>query len=125
MREQLAKIRGEALAAFEAAENSAALDALRVQYLGKKGELTAVLKQMGKLSAEERPAMGQLANEVRAALEEAIESTAKKLEAAALEQENQDLKDRISILGSVESVKQIATEILGLVDKDTVIFQTE
>ena len=86
MKEQLAKIRAEALAAFEAAENSAALDALRVQYLGKKGELTAVLKQMGKLSAEERPVMGQLANEVRAALEEAIESTAKKLEAAALEQ---------------------------------------
>ena len=46
-------------------------------------------------------------------------------EAAALEQENQDLKDRISILGSVESVKQIANEILGLVDKDTVIFETE
>ena len=86
MKEQLAKIRAEALAAFEAAENSAALDALRVQYLGKKGELTAVLKQMGKLSVEERPVMGQLANEVRAALEEAIESTAKKLEAAALEQ---------------------------------------
>ena len=86
MKEQLAKIRAEALAAFEAAQDSAALDALRVQYLGKKGELTAVLKQMGKLSAEERPAMGQLANDVRAALEEAIESTAKKLEAAALEQ---------------------------------------
>jgi len=85
MKEQLAKIRGEALAAFDAAENSAALDALRVQYLGKKGELTAVLKQMGKLSAEERPAMGQLANEVRAALEVALESAAKKLEAAALE----------------------------------------
>ena len=85
MKEQLAKIRAEALAAFEAAQGSAALDALRVQYLGKKGELTAVLKQMGKLSAEERPAMGQLANDVRAALEEAIESTAKKLEAAALE----------------------------------------
>ena len=46
-------------------------------------------------------------------------------EAAALEQENQDLRDRISILGTVESVKQIASEILGLVDKDTVIFETE
>ena len=45
-------------------------------------------------------------------------------EAAALEQENQDLRDRISVLGSVESVKQIANEILGLVDKDTVIFET-
>ena len=42
-----------------------------------------------------------------------------------MEQENQDLKDRISILGSVESVKQIANEVLGLVDKDTVIFETE
>lgn len=69
MKEQLATIRSEALAAFAQAGSSAELDALRVKYLGKKGELTAVLKQMGKLSAEERPAMGQLANEVRAALE--------------------------------------------------------
>ncbi len=85
MKEQLANIRAQALAAFRQAGDGAALEALRVQYLGKKGELTGVLKQMGKLSAEERPAMGQLANEVRAALEEAIESTAKKLEGAALE----------------------------------------
>ena len=49
MKEQLAKIRAAALAAFEAAADTAALDGLRVQYLGKKGELTAVLKQMGKL----------------------------------------------------------------------------
>ena len=52
MRDQLAKIRTEALAAFENAADLTALDALRVQYLGKKGELTAVLKMMGKLSAE-------------------------------------------------------------------------
>ena len=85
MKEQLANIRTQALEAFEQARDSAALDALRVQYLGKKGELTAVLKQMGKLSAQERPAMGQLGNEVRSALESAIESAGKKLEAAALE----------------------------------------
>ena len=72
MREQLAKIRSEALAAFDAAADSAALDALRVQYLGKKGELTGVLKMMGKLSAEERPIGGlgiflirQIMNEVK------------------------------------------------------------
>ena len=41
------------------------MENLRVKYLGKKGELTAVLKQMGKLTAEERPVIGQLANEVR------------------------------------------------------------
>ena len=46
-------------------------------------------------------------------------------EAIALEEENRDLRDRISVLGSVESVKQIANEVLGLVDKDTVIFETE
>ncbi len=85
MKEQLAKIRAEALAAFDEAKDSAALDELRVKYLGKKGELTAVLKQMGRLSAEERPAMGQLANEVRAALEQSIEDTSKRLAQAALE----------------------------------------
>ena len=85
MKEQLATIRSEALAAFAQAGSSAELDALRVKYLGKKGELTAVLKQMGKFSAEERPAMGQLANEVRAALEAELEAKGKELEAKALE----------------------------------------
>ncbi len=85
MKEQLANIRAQALAAFEAAQSAAELDSLRVQYLGKKGELTAVLKMMGKLSAEERPAMGQLANEVRSALEQALEAKGKELEAKALE----------------------------------------
>ena len=84
MKEQLAKIRAEALSAFENVRDAAALDELRVRYLGKKGELTAVLKQMGRLSAEERPAMGQLANEVRAALENALDTASKKMEEAAL-----------------------------------------
>ena len=84
MKEQLAKIRAEALSAFEGVKDAAALDELRVRYLGKKGELTAVLKQMGTLSAEERPAMGALANEVRAAVEGALETASKKMEAAAL-----------------------------------------
>jgi len=85
MKEQLARIRSEALEAFERAKDAAGLDELRVKYLGKKGELTAVLKQMGKLSPEERPAMGQLANDVRAALERALEGASKHLEEAALE----------------------------------------
>ena len=85
MKEQLAKIRAEALSAFEGVRDAAALDELRVKYLGKKGELTAVLKQMGRLSAEERPAMGALANEVRAALEGALDTASQKLEKAALE----------------------------------------
>ena len=72
MKEQLEQIKANALTALEAAATPAALEELRVRLLGKKGELTAVLKQMGKLSAEERPVMGQMANDVRAALEAAI-----------------------------------------------------
>ena len=86
MKEQLEKIRQDALTALDAAADPAALEALRVHILGKKGELTAVLKQMGKLSPEERPAMGQIANEVRAAVEEKLESVKTTLQAKALEQ---------------------------------------
>lgn len=64
------KIRQEALGALESVKDAGELDALRVRFLGKKGELTGVLKTMGKLSAEERPVMGQAANNVRAAIEE-------------------------------------------------------
>ncbi len=99
MKQQLNDIRQQALSAFQAADSLAALDALRVQYLGKKGELTGVLKQMGKLSAEERPVMGQLANQVRADLEAALEAQGKKLEAAALEQRLKDEALDVTIPG--------------------------
>ena len=73
MKEMLQKLREASVAAILQADDVTALENLRVKYLGKKGELTAILKQMGRLSAEERPAMGQLANQVRAELEEAID----------------------------------------------------
>ena len=85
MREALEKIRSEALAAIAEARETSALEALRIRYSGKKGELTAILKTMGKLSAEERPKMGQLANEVRASLEAAFETRSKELAQRAME----------------------------------------
>ena len=85
MKEQLEQIKAKALADLAAAADMSALDAVRVRVLGKKGELTAVLKQMGKLSAEERPVMGQMANAVRAKLEDALEKRRAALDAAALE----------------------------------------
>ena len=84
MRTQLEQIRQNALAAFASAASTAELEEMRVKVLGKKGELTAVLKQMGKLSAEERPVIGQVANECRADIEKALEEAKTKLEAAAL-----------------------------------------
>ncbi len=65
MKEQLSRIKAEAESALQSAGTLDALEELRVKYLGKKGELTSVMKGMGALSAEERPVIGQLANEVR------------------------------------------------------------
>ena len=84
MKQQLEDIQGRALAALDAATSPAALEELRVKLLGK-GELTAVLKQMGKLSPEERPVMGQLANTVRAEIEARLERRKSAIHAAALE----------------------------------------
>ena len=84
MKEQLEAIRASALAAIADTKATADLEAVRVQYLGKKGQLTAVLKQMGKLSPEERPVMGQVANAVRADLEQAIEAQSAVLAEKAL-----------------------------------------
>lgn len=86
MKEQLQKIKEKASAEIAAMSDAKALEDLRVKILGKKGELTAILKQMGQLSAEERPVIGQLANDVRAALEAAISEKSDALKAGLLEQ---------------------------------------
>jgi len=85
MKDQLERIKLDALAALNAADSPAALEELRVKLLGKKGELTAVLKQMGKLSPEERPVMGQLANSVRASIEQKLEERKAAIHAAVME----------------------------------------
>ncbi len=70
MKEKLQKIREEALLAIST--EGADLEQIRIRFLGKKGELTAVLRGMGALTAEERPIVGQIANEVRADIEKAL-----------------------------------------------------
>ena len=81
MKEQLKAISGAAADALRRADKLEKLEELRIQFLGKKGELTAVMKGMGKLSAEERPVIGQLANEVRSRIEQALEEKKSALEA--------------------------------------------
>lgn len=85
MKEQLQAIAAQAAQALAQARTNEEIEALRVRFLGKKGELTAILKQMGKLSPAERPAMGALANEVRAGIEEKLRAADGTLRAAALE----------------------------------------
>ena len=86
MKQQLESIRQQALAELDAAATPAQLEELRVKWLGKKGELTAVLKMMGKLSAEERPVMGQLANAVRSEIEAKLEDRKTQIHAAVLQE---------------------------------------
>ena len=73
MKELMQGLRDSSIKAILEADDIELLESLRVKYLGKKGELTGILRQMGKLSAEERPIMGQLANQLRGDIEAAIE----------------------------------------------------
>ena len=93
MKEILQKIRAEALERINASD--ADLESLRVRYLGKKGELTAVLRGMAGLSADERPVVGQLANKVRTEIESAIAERAAAQKQKALEA--QLLEERVDV----------------------------
>ncbi len=75
MKERLQNIKDSALAQINSAQSLEQLNDIRVAFLGKKGEVTEIMKCMKDLSAEERPAFGQMVNTVRQAVEEAIEST--------------------------------------------------
>ena len=72
MKTRLEEIKKAAEAAVLSSKTQQEIDELRVKYLGKKGELTAILKQMGSLSPEERPIMGQLVNEAKEKVEKLI-----------------------------------------------------
>lgn len=86
MKQALEQIQKSADELIAAAQSVAQVEELRVRFLGKKGELTAILKQMGKLSPEERPVVGALANEVREAITEDIAARTKELQEAQLQQ---------------------------------------
>ena len=115
MKEMLEKIKAEAAAKL--GEENADLEAIRVQYLGKKGELTQVLRGMGQLSAEERPVIGQMANEVRAYIENLIEE--KKASAATAAMAKKLLDETVDVtmpvepitVGSRHPLSQVQTEL--------------
>ncbi len=105
MKEKLSQIRTEALAQIMA--EGADLEQIKIKYLGKKGELTAVLRGMGALSAEERPVIGQLANEVRADIEGAIGKRVQEQQAKALEEKLRAEKLDVTMPGSPAPVGHI------------------
>jgi phenylalanyl-tRNA synthetase alpha chain len=95
MLERIEEIRGEAGAAIEGAGDTAELEELRVRYLGRKAELTAILRGIGELPAEERGGVGAAANQARQGLEERLASRAEQLDSAELDARL--LADRVDV----------------------------
>ena len=104
MKELMQSLREASLKAITEAQDMDLLETLRVKYLGKKGELTAILRQMGQLSAQERPAMGQLANRLRSDIENAIEARKTELSAALMEKKLRDEALDVSLPGEKQSI---------------------
>lgn len=123
MKQKLEEIKSVAIAAIGSAETEQDIESLRVKYLGKKGELTALLKMMGSLSAEERPVMGQLVNEAKAQLETLIGEKKAGLAAAAAEQKLND--ETIDITMPAKTRSQGGLHPLSSVMNDMIdIFQS-
>lgn len=107
MKEQLEKIELAAKAELEKISDAKELDGLRIKYLGKKGELTAILKQMATLTAEERPIIGQLANKIRADIEEAISARGSELKAALAEKKLKEERLDVTLPGKLQTIGKL------------------
>ena len=120
MRDKLQEIKAVALDDLSKAVSLDQLESLRIKYFGKKGELTQVLRGMGKLSPEERPLIGQLANQIRDQIEEQLQAKRQDLEkvvqARRLEEERIDitLPGRSINLGTRHPLYQILDEIIDI-----------
>ena len=117
LKSELNAMREKGLAEIAGTDLLEELTKLRLQYIGKKGELTRILRNMGNLSAEERPVLGQLANEVRDRLEEALVSASARLQEKAdqarfrLETIDVTLPGRLKIQGSRHPLYRTMEEI--------------
>lgn len=117
MKEQIEKIRQSALEEIKNANDEKVLNDARVKYLGKKGELTLILRGMGGLSQEERPIIGSLVNEVRDEIESLIEEREKEFKVAEIKRKLETEKIDVTMpgkkvnLGSVHPITQIIKDI--------------
>ncbi|AWB43941.1 phenylalanine--tRNA ligase subunit alpha [Paenibacillus sp. CAA11] len=116
MRERLEALKEEALAELSQVSDAGQLNDLRVKYLGKKGALTEILRGMGSLSAEERPVIGQVGNEVRGAIEAVI--TSKQEEFQRLETERRLAAEKVDVTLPGRPLKQGAVHPLNRVIQD-------
>ncbi len=117
MQEKLLNLQETSLSEIKDMQSIEQVESLRVKYLGKKGEITAILKEMGKLSAEERPVIGKVANEVREAINDAI--SAKKEELKNIEKQRKLAEEVLDVtmpakefrVGKKHPISKITDEI--------------
>lgn len=100
LKEQLKKIEKEAESLFKKVDSLASLEKLRIEFLGKKGKITDVLRQMGKISAEERPIIGQIANKLKTNLNSLVEKKKAELEKAQKAKKYQAETIDVTLAGS-------------------------
>lgn len=120
MKAELEALRSRALEAIKALEDLQALEQARVQYLGRKGKVTEILRSLGQAPPEDRPMLGQLANEVKQAIAEVLE--ARKAELEAQEDARQTEADALDITlpgrkpqqGHLHPISQVTEEIIGI-----------
>lgn len=117
MEQQLKDIAAQAREQLAQTSSPEELEQLRIKLLGKKGELTAILKQMGALSADERPVIGALANTVRQEIEQGIETRKKQLAGSQLEAQLKDewldvtLPGKLPAVGKLHPLEQVLRDI--------------
>lgn len=120
MKEQLEKLKLNCERELNNVNSIQSLEDIKVKYLGKKGELTNILKMMGKLSAEERPIMGKLANEVRDYIEEAISNKKNDLKDQMIQERlNKEIVDisiskNLSKMGHLHPLNETITQLENL-----------
>ena len=107
MKQQLEQIEEAAKKELSGCSDIKELEELRIKFLGKKGELTAILKQMGGLSAEERPVIGQIANKVRADIEAALAERTAQLKSAAAEQRLAEERLDVTLPGKLPEIGRL------------------
>lgn len=113
MKEQLKRIKEQAIEKIEESKDSLALNDIRVKFLGKKGELTSILRGMGELSAEERPVIGNLVNEIKNKIEEKIKE--KEAELKEIEIAEKLEKERIDITVPSTKIKKGSKHPMNLI----------
>lgn len=120
MKQKLEAIKSEALVAISSAQNVQDIENVRVKYLGKKGELTAILKMMGGLSPEERPIMGQLVNSAKAEVEAVLGEKTEEMKSAAAKQKLKDetiditMPAKVSKTGKLHPLNTVLNDMIDI-----------